>query len=560
MLRGMGLAPEEAGREGATTARYFWRMRSRLVVLVLLSIIPALGLLIFTTQQQRRLAIRSAEERALALSLVAVANEQRVVDSTRSLLTSLGSSAEVVGQDVKGCSDLAAQILARNPGYLNLGAATAEGDLFCSALPFTSPVSLSDRLYYRRAIATKDFAAGEYQVGRVTGKPSLNFGYPVLDARGEISKITFAAVDVEFLSARAATVPLPEASVLVIVDQNGTVLARSRDAARFVGKTLPDAQLFRKIGTGSGVTEARGPDGVLRIYSYAPLAGGAAHVAVGFDRARALADVDRLFQTSLIAMGIVAVVALIAAWVLGELLVVRQAKTRQKAERELNLIRNEFLSVISHDLRSPLATIAGYADLLLIRDVDAQRTKEFVGIISRTAKSLARLIEDVFQVSLMESGDFSFEIAPFDLGEVARRVVSEAADPASSRISVRVEPGLPPALGDADRQWQILTNLVSNALKFSDPGDPVEVEVTANEGELMVKVRDHGIGIEAENIPKLFKRFGRLPRPKGKRAAGSGLGLFICKGMVEGQGGRIWVSSTPGEGSEFTYTVPVPGE
>ncbi|MGH7856294.1 MAG: sensor histidine kinase, partial [Candidatus Binatia bacterium] len=123
------------------------------------------------------------------------------------------------------------------------------------------------------------------------------------------------------------------------------------------------------------------------------------------------------------------------------------------------------------------------------------------------------------------------------------------------------EPGLPDAFGDEQRNWQVVTNLLSNAVKFSPADQPIEVTVTPDNGFLRVSVRDHGSGIAPEDQQRLFQKFERIVTPGARRSAGTGLGLYICRSIVEAQGGRIRVESTEGEGSTFSYTIPVaPGE
>ena len=128
-------------------------------------------------------------------------------------------------------------------------------------------------------------------------------------------------------------------------------------------------------------------------------------------------------------------------------------------------------------------------------------------------------------------------------------------------MSVEAPEELPAALGDAERNWQILMNLVSNAMKFSEGDLRVGVQITTipDENALAIAVRDHGIGISDEDLPRLFRRFSRVG-PSRRTVKGTGLGLYIVKSMVEAQGGRIWVQSTPGAGSTFTYTVPLADE
>ena len=236
----------------------------------------------------------------------------------------------------------------------------------------------------------------------------------------------------------------------------------------------------------------------------------------------------------------------------------RERALRERLER-LNELKNEFVAVVAHDLRSPMVVLAGYADLLVTRGdrFDAEDRAEMLGTISRTVKKLARLVEDVLQVARIESGEFSYRIVPFDVLEVVRGAVRDVAGgEAARRIEIVAGEPLPPGLGDPDRHWQILTNLLANALKFSPPDAPVRVTVSAGEA-LQVAVEDRGAGIAAEDLDKLFLKFSRLStNGSSSTEVGTGLGLYICKSMIEAQGGAIEVRSTPGVGSTFRYTVP----
>jgi signal transduction histidine kinase len=144
---------------------------------------------------------------------------------------------------------------------------------------------------------------------------------------------------------------------------------------------------------------------------------------------------------------------------------------------------------------------------------------------------------------------------------VVQRIVTDmqVAHPEMT-LTVDAQDPLPRALGDEERNWQILTNLVSNAVKFSEgsPSIRVELRTLPDESAVAIAVRDNGIGISSEDLPRLFRRFSRVG-PSRRAVAGTGLGLYIVKSMVEAQGGRIWVQSAPGEGSTFTYTLPIAG-
>ena len=228
--------------------------------------------------------------------------------------------------------------------------------------------------------------------------------------------------------------------------------------------------------------------------------------------------------------------------------------------RQLDRMRTDFVGMVSHDLRSPMATIAGFVDTLRSNwsRFDDEHKLRMLDRIGRSTSQLARLVENVLHVSQIESGKLDYRIEDIDLAELIGRVVDENSGD-EQRVEVRIEDGLPPARADDIRQWQILSNLVTNALKFSSSDSPVEVAARSTGTELEVSVKDEGIGIKGEDMDRVFEKFSRLEQPADLTVKGSGLGLYICKAMVEGQGGRIWVDSEPGRGATFTYTIPTAG-
>lgn len=226
--------------------------------------------------------------------------------------------------------------------------------------------------------------------------------------------------------------------------------------------------------------------------------------------------------------------------------------------RELDQLKNEFIGVVAHDLRSPMTVIAGYVDTVLLRweQLDDDAKRDLLSVASRNTKRLSMLVEDVLQVARIESGDFPYEIEPFDLGALVRRTVEEmnSARP-DRRVRADIPPGLPAALGDEDRLWRVVTNLVSNAQKFSPPDEPVVVAVGAVPDGLRVTVTDRGPGIPEEDMPRLFGKFSRLGQPAGGEK-GTGLGLYISKALVEAQGGTIDAQSRVGHGTTLRFTIP----
>ncbi len=226
--------------------------------------------------------------------------------------------------------------------------------------------------------------------------------------------------------------------------------------------------------------------------------------------------------------------------------------------RELDEFKNDLLSIVSHDLRSPLTTITGFATLLKQEweTIDDGQRTEFLEVITRNATDMGDLIGDLLDVARIESATLSHEIAPFDLVAMVRRVAHEMGASANRALTVTADDVYPLASGDERRQQQILANLISNAIKFSPPDIPIEVSVVAGESVFGVSVRDHGPGISEEDLPRIFEKFTRLWGHGGLRETGMGLGLFISKSLVEAEGGSISVASSAAAGSTFTYTVP----
>lgn len=232
---------------------------------------------------------------------------------------------------------------------------------------------------------------------------------------------------------------------------------------------------------------------------------------------------------------------------------------RDVTERiELEQLKNDFVAMVAHDLRSPMSVIAGFAETLNKRwdDLETAQRNMLLEGIARNVYSLDHLVEDVLHVARLESGHFSYDSEPFDLKALVQRTVAETPrSEGEPEIELQLEEGLPPAVGDELRNWQILNNLISNAFKFSSPGSPVLVTLSRSEDGLRVEIVDQGVGITEQDVKRLFNKFFRVSQGGGK-AAGTGLGLYICRLMVEAQGGTIGVSSQPGKGSTFYYTIP----
>lgn len=231
-----------------------------------------------------------------------------------------------------------------------------------------------------------------------------------------------------------------------------------------------------------------------------------------------------------------------------------QANSLQQAQ-------TEFVSTVSHELRTPLTSIKGFADTILRAGdrLDSSQQRRYVGIIKDQADRLTRLVEDLLAVSRLESKKLQLTIRALDLKEAIERVQQNLADKAKKHsVIIQIPPGLTPVWADADRLEQILTNLIDNAIKYSQAGTTVTITAKGiQDTPEMVEfsVCDQGVGIPEEHLPQVFSKFGRLDNPLVRQTEGTGLGLYITRSLVLALGGQITVESVPGS---TTFTVKLP--
>ena len=226
--------------------------------------------------------------------------------------------------------------------------------------------------------------------------------------------------------------------------------------------------------------------------------------------------------------------------------------------RRLSALRADFVSLVSHELRSPMATVIGSARTLQQRwrELQPEQRESFLALIADETGRLADLIADVLDTSRIEAGTFSYAFDDVDLGALVREVAA-AAGVGQDEVPIRatvVEP-VPMIRGDRERLRQVIANLIENAVKYSPSGLPVDVRAATVDGTVVVDVSDHGPGIPNEDQLLIFEKFGRART--GKLLPGTGLGLFIARSIAEAHGGSLEVRSSPAEGATFTLALPV---
>jgi PAS domain S-box-containing protein len=229
-------------------------------------------------------------------------------------------------------------------------------------------------------------------------------------------------------------------------------------------------------------------------------------------------------------------------------------------EKTIDHMKSEFISIASHELRTPMTSIKGSVDLILggcAGEIGAE-ARELLEVAHSACDRMIRLVNDILDLSKIEAGQIKLNLAPLDLTDpVERSLRSLKSLAAGDEITLRLEgqPNLPLVKGDRDRLEQVVTNLVSNAIKFSPAKGEVKVSLSAEAGWVSCSVQDQGCGIEEKDLDRIFGKFQQVGSPQ--RGKGTGLGLAITHGLVTAHKGKIWVESDVGAGSRFVFCLPV---
>lgn len=227
-------------------------------------------------------------------------------------------------------------------------------------------------------------------------------------------------------------------------------------------------------------------------------------------------------------------------------------------QKELDQLKDDLVATVSHELRTPLASLRGFIELLLHREFSSEKRRQFLTIMHEESMRLTRLINDFLDLQRMASGRQPYSFATIDVAQFVRdRVALFSEEETTHPLCLALTEPLPRMSVDEDRLHQVLVNLVSNARKFSPPHSPVTIRVWQQGEEVIFSVKDCGVGIPAEALSQLFRKFFRVDNRATRNIGGTGLGLALVKEIVEAHHGRVWVESEVGVGSTFFFALPI---
>jgi signal transduction histidine kinase len=518
---------------------WFSSLRFRLILFVLLAALPALLITLFTGLEQRKDAAGEAQQEVMSLARLAAINQQMFVENTRMFMISMAHLPALGADNPALCDSLFSHIVdEHHPYYETLYITDPYANIICHASGTHVPSDLEDCPHYQKTLKAADFVVGNYHICDVTGHAILGIAYPILDDQGNLNHILHVSLDLGWINELAADAQLPAGSTLNVFDKEGVVLTHYPEPVENYSRQLePGSFLFKLVEQGAGTGVGLGFDGVRRLYSITPMEGGddQVYVTLGIPEETAFAEANRTLRRNMLILILMTGLAVAAAWLLGDMLIVRQtnallsatrrletgdldarsgissdggelsqlarafdqmAETIQQRETERDkaetamkeyaddLMRSnrdlqDFANIASHDLQEPLRKIQTFSELLQDRYQSGfdERGQGYIRRINDSAERMQVLILDLLIYSRVTSRGQPFERV--DLNDVVRSVLND--------LEVRIEETqahidrthLPIIDADATQMRQLVQNLLSNALKFIKPDEPPRIKISA---------------------------------------------------------------------------------
>lgn len=581
--------------------RYFRSIRARLATLILIAMAALVVVLVYQEFEERNSDRERGDENLRLLATFAAHAERARFDAAERLLVlalqaqTLRTAALEPGSTeafdrCTGSLFVLDQLL---PGTSGFALWDTSGRTLCSSeAAKPGEFSVADSLWFRTAIERQNFATGGYELSPPDNEPSLGFGAPVRDpVFGSIIAYLSVGLSLAETDDLLAGTDLPETGRLSLVDQNGIII-NSSDSSRSGQPTTRFRELFGSLVSflDSDVVEADGRRAAaVRITDSDDAA---VTAVVGADVDALVAPLGEALFEELWPIALLTIVTVLAVWFLGERWVVRpvaglvdateaiaagrlgartpvhrgiaefeklgvafneMASTRERASHA----KDEFLGLVSHELKTPITTVLGNAEIIRNRGdkLDPEMRQVALEDIHESAIRLAAIIENLLSLARLERGA-ELEAEPLALFRMAQTAAEEEQRRSPGRsINVRGDESVVAFAGEIYVE-QVMQNLIANAVKYSPAKAPVDVHVSRDGGMALVIVADRGEGIDASEQQAIFEPFYRSSRTSAT-AEGIGIGLSVCKRLIEALGGTIWVGDRQGGGCEFSFTLPL---
>jgi signal transduction histidine kinase len=602
--------------------RLFTSLRSRLIVIVFLTSIPAILFLIQSGNYQRKQAMLAAQEEVVHLTKVASTMQATLVDSVKGVLLTLGHFPTFQAQDTTGCQAILSEMVDEHfEYYASFYVADLEGKILCSPPEKHVPPDFHTCQHYSNLVKATDFVISGYHICEYSGKSVLSIGYPVLNNENQPVLVINVSLDLAWFYDFAVQADLPSGAELIVIDEQGVILSHYPDNEKWGGYMLPNSStlgaLFEqkqgyRIGTG-----LNGEESILAI---SPLEGASKkiYVALSMPTEIVFAEANQNMKRNLVILLIVMGIVMGLMWLLGDSLIIKQAQTLVNAtqklaqgdlttrsgldyahgelgqlalsfdsmaqqlsdretERENNLKAlsdyatslehsnqelRDFANIASHDLQEPLRKIQTFGELLQNRYQNQldERGKNYIQRMRDAASRMQNLISELLSFARVTNRSVLFK--EVDLQEITKHVLHDLDWQIEQNQAVIKVSELPTLEADPIQINQLMQNLIGNAIKFHKPGQPPTIRIYCGNpycepdenGMLDIRVEDDGLGFDEKYLDRIFQPFQRLhPR---ESIEGTGMGLAICRKIVDQHGGTITAQSKPDKGTTFIVRLP----
>lgn len=529
-------------------------IRTKVLLLSFLTIGPVIALLGYYSWDQLQQSRRIEADHLVHVAKLVASKYEQINEGARQLLITLSISPQINSSQ---CKQYLSDLLKQYRRYANIGVTDNQGNVICSAVELNEPVNLADRYFFQKTFTSKDFTVGEYVISRVTGKPSLNFGYPLPDGRG----VVYSSLNLSWLGEIIADLKLDPNVVAKIFDRNGTVLARYPDSERWTGVHSVDTTSLEQL-ISSEITEINtGVDGVERLYAYQRigLTAEGPFIAVGIPEATIFKHSQADFIKNLGLSAAVALSSLTVGWKIGSSLISKTIDDIKKVDD----LKRDFVSLVTHQIRTPLTAIKWFTQILYSGSPGklSRPQKKLLQDTSESVTRMTGLVSILLTIAKLESGKIPLNPQPASLKKMIEDVhgqIQQVYRNKKVKFIFTIGTNVPPSISlDTQLILQVLTNLLSNAYKYSYPGEQVKVSLTKSQNEIKVEVHNRGIGIKKEDYDKLWSKFARGSNAHLKDTEGAGLGLYLCKLIIGAHNGKIWFTDSPKKGTSFLFTIPI---
>ena len=581
-------------------------IRGYLLVLAAAAALPLLLMLGYTVYAGAVSSVEVARTTARTMAIITASDTDRVLRTNREVMERIARRPLIQTAAIGHCDGFLDDFHATFPSFANATVINPDGVAVCSAVPQPGgkPVNVAKAEWFRRAVAEQRFVVGRPFLGPITGRWVSVLILPVKDDGGRLSGYLGFPLDLAAYQPGISNVVLEKDTTVGILDNAGTVIWRNLEAEAMIGKNVADNPTTRRILAGEAEFSGIGIDGIDRVYFVERLAEVDWRVFIGvpqealYARARQTAwrnfSVGAALLLAVLSLGFgiahlisvpVRTLAGMAARIrqgefdlraplagprelvevareFNAMVAVREAQTRELVKREEELQQSnqeleQFAYIASHDLREPLRMISSYLGLIEKRIGGGfdEELKRYFAYATGGAKRMNQLILDLLEYS--RTGRMASPHETLAIGEVVAEALlhlSPAIEKAGALVTV-ADP-LPRLWASRSEMLRLFGNLIGNAVKYRHPDRRPEIDIACRQeaGQWIISVRDNGIGIAAQHRERAFKLFQRLVGRD--EYEGTGIGLAVCKKVVEAHGGRIWIEDSPGGGCIFLVALP----